>query len=949
MRILIPLLTFLTFTTVASQQTATPANVLCYQEIIGSNSNYATLDASISAWASKLETALGLSGDVHQYVDWAQVTDRTGFENGCDGPYTTVADVYVHVQTTSDAYDDLSSKLEAFVAANGWTSQPNVACGARSVVTYLPGCGKVAPTTLPTRAGSPTQAPTQAPTPSNVVCYQTIVGSSGTQAQVEASVSSWASDLETALALSGDVHQFVDWAVVPDRTSFENGCNGPYATVEDVFVHISTSAADYDLMSAALETFISNHPITGKANIACAARSVTTFLPTCGKAGGASPTQAATVAPTRASSPTEAATSAPTEAATSAPTEKATSAPTEAATMAPTEAATSAPTEKATSAPTEAATVAPTRASSPTEAATSAPTEAATSAPTEAATSAPTTAATSAPTTAATSAPTEAATSAPTTAATSAPTEAATAAPTRVNSPTENSGPTATPNNILCYQEIIGSNSNYAAVDASISAWASKLETALGFTGDVHQYVDWAQVKDRTGFENGCNGPYTAVADVFVHIETTADEYDGLSSKMEAFIAANAWTSQPNIACGARSVVTFIPGCGKLSQTGPNLLTTAPPTTGATSGPTTTPTTAGTSAPTTAGTSAPTTAGTSAPTTAGTSAPTTAGTSAPTTAGTSAPTTAATSAPTSGPTEIPTPANVVCYQSIFGTNTNYGNASATIEAWAMKLQAALNLTGDVHTIVDWSQVPDRTSFENCNGPYQTVADVFVHIPSDAAGYDALSLKLEAFVLANPLTAQTGIVCAARSVTTFLPTCGKVPTAPNSPGGGSGTVCYQSIVGSSNGTYAQVSVELQAWANKLASTLSLSGDIHQYVDWAQVPDRTSFENGCDGPYATVADIFVHIPTTGANYDTMVANVNSFQSTNSLVSASTGGVINCAARSVTDQIPICGMAPVAAAAADGTNSNTQTSTTSGAGSITITGSILITLVATLFRGL
>jgi hypothetical protein len=513
---------------------------------------------------------------------------------------------------------------------------------------------------------------------------------------------------------------------------------------------------------------------------------------------------------------------------------------------------------------------------------------------------------------------------------------------------------TATPSNILCYQEIVGSNSNYAAVDASISAWASKLETALGFSGDVHQFVDWAQVKDRTGFENGCDGPYQTVADVFVHIETTSQAYDDLSAKMEAFIAANKWPNQPNIACSARSIVTFLPGCGKLI-TGPSGTTTAPPTSSPSSGSTSAPSSGATSAPSSNATSAPSSGSTSAPSSNATSAPSSGSTEAPTsTPGTtSAPTSGATSAPntsipTSGPSEKPTPANVVCYQSIFGANVSYANLSVSIEAWANRLQAALNMTGDVHLIADWAQVGDRTGFEGCDGPFQTVADVFIHIPTTASQFDALSLKLESFVLANPLTSEKDILCAARSVTTFLPTCGKVPSLPNTPNGGSGTACYQSIVGSNNGTWTQVETELSAWATKLATALGLSGDIHQYVDWAQVPDRNSFENGCNGPYATVADIFVHISTTSANYNTIVANIASFTATNAFVNAnSTDSVISCAAVSDTSVIPICGLAPVATDSAAGAQGTNTYSVTSGAQSITLTGSVIVTIFTLLFR--
>jgi hypothetical protein len=201
-------------------------------------------------------------------------------------------------------------------------------------------------------------------------------------------------------------------------------------------------------------------------------------------------------------------------------------------------------------------------------------------------------------------------------------------------------------------------------------------------------------------------------------------------------------------------------------------------------------------------------------------------------------------------------------------------------------------------------------------------------------------------LANPLTSQPNILCAARSVTTNIPTCGKVPPRGGNPPGGSGTVCYQALVGSLNGTWAQVSAEFSAWASKLETTLGLSGDVHQFVDWAQVPDRTSFENGCNGPYQTVADIFVHIPTSAANYNTLVANVASFAASNQLVSSSSGGVIDCAAVSDTSVIPMCGLTPISTDSAAG--ANTQTATTSGAGTLTITGSIIVTLVTLLFRG-
>jgi cold shock CspA family protein len=645
----------LSLSTGVSSQPSTPANVVCFQEIVGSNSNYAAVSASIAAWAGKLQSALSLSGDVHTYVDWAQVPDRNSFENGCDGPYATVADVFVHIQATGDNFDTLSAELEAFVAANPWTAQPNIACGARSVVTYLPGCGKVPtppPTAAPTQANNPTQSgpttppatsaptrannPTSPPAPANVVCYQAIVGSSATQAQVETSIAAWAALLESSLGLSGDVHQFADWALVPDRTSFENGCNGPYSTVEDVFVHIQTTADNFASVSAQLEAFVAAHPITDQPNIACAARSVTTFLPTCGQA----PTQA----PTRANNPTQA--------------------PTQAPTKAPTQAPTKAPTQAPTKAPTEAPTQAPTRANNPTQA------------------------------------------------------------------------PTGSPSR-LCYQEIIGSNSDFGTVQSSIGAWAAKLETALGLSGDIHQFVDWSQVTDRNSFE-GCAGPYSTVADVFVHVDTTSDAYDALSAKLEAFVAANPWTSQPNIACAARSVVTFIPGCGK----------------------------------TPAGTEAPTRANSP------TQAPTQNSTSAPTNSSTPTRANNPTQAPGS-PTELPSPNNILCYQEIVGSNSNYTAVSASIGAWAAKLEAALGLSGDVHQYVDWAQVTDRNSFEGgCNGPYTTVADVFVHIDTTSQAFDGLSAQLEAFVAANPWNSQPSIACGARSVVTYIPGCGKLQTGPN---------------------------------------------------------------------------------------------------------------------------------------------------------------------------
>ncbi len=121
------------------------------------------------------------------------------------------------------------------------------------------------------------------------VCYQAIVGSlTGSYADINASFSTWAQGAYQALNLSGPSDVSINWARVPDRNSFENGCHGPYATVADFFVHINTNnlADDYVTVSQKLETYIAAHPWNATSAISCSARSVTDFIPICGINGG---------------------------------------------------------------------------------------------------------------------------------------------------------------------------------------------------------------------------------------------------------------------------------------------------------------------------------------------------------------------------------------------------------------------------------------------------------------------------------------------------------------------------------------------------------------------------------------------------------------------------------------------------------------------------------------
>jgi hypothetical protein len=225
--------------------------------------------------------------------------------------------------------------------------------------------------------------------------------------------------------------------------------------------------------------------------------------------------------------------------------------------------------------------------------------------------------------------------------------------------------PVATPANIVCYQEVVASQGSYAQINASLSAWSVKMIQALGLTGPSDLIVGWARVPDRTGFENGCTGPYPNIADLFVHIQTTSAQYDTVSSQLESFIAANPQTSQPNIVCSARSIVTFLPGCGKVGSGG------APPNNGTSGNSTTAPTT---SAPTNA-TTAPTT---SAPTNSSTNSTTAPPTSAP--APTAAPTNS-TGNSTLAPTTVPS-STVPSSTGSTGnsTNSSTGSNSSTVIA-----------------------------------------------------------------------------------------------------------------------------------------------------------------------------------------------------------------------------------------------------------------------------